>query len=39
MSQAVKCNLFVYADDTCLASQHKANNENEKHLNRDFENI
>ena len=23
MSQAVKCDLFLYADDTCAACQHK----------------
>ena len=32
MSQAGKCNLFVYADDTCLACQHNDNNEIEKQL-------
>ena len=30
MSQAVKCNLFVYADDTCLVVQHKDINEFKK---------
>ena len=39
MSQAVKCNLFVYADDTCLVVQHKDINEIQKKLNEDFENI
>ena len=39
MSQAVKCNLFLYADDTCLVCQHKDINEIEKQLNKDFENI
>ena len=39
MSQAVKCNLFLYADDTCLACQHKDINEIEKQLNKDFESI
>ena len=33
MSQAVKCNLFLYADDTCLVCQHKDINEIEKELN------
>ena len=37
MSQAVKCNLFLYADDTCLVCQHKDINEIEKQLNKDFE--
>ena len=39
MSQAVKCNLFLYANDTCLVFQHKDINEIEKHLNKDFESI
>ena len=39
MSQAVKCNVFLYADDTCLVSQHKDINETEKQLNEDFESI
>ena len=39
MSQAVKCNLFLYGDDTCLVCQHKDINEIEKQLNKDFESI
>ena len=39
MSQAVKCNLFLYTDDTCLVCQHKDINEIEKQLNKDFESI
>ena len=39
MSQAVKCNVFLYADDTCLVSQHKDINETEKQLNEDFQSI
>ena len=39
VSQAVKCNLFLYADDTCLFCQHKDINEIEKQLNKDFESI
>ena len=39
MSQAVKYNLFLYADDTCLVCQHNDINETEKQLNIDFENI
>ena len=35
MSQAVKCDLFLYADDTCLVCQHKIEN----HLNEDFCNV
>ena len=39
MSQAAKCNLFLYGDDTCLLCQHKDINETEKQLNKDFEAI
>ena len=39
MSQAVKCHLFLYADDSCLAFQHKNIIEIEKQLNLDFSNI
>ena len=39
MLQAVKCNLFLYADDTYLVCQHKDINETEKQLNKDFESI
>ena len=39
MSQAGKCDLFLYADDLCLACQHKDINEIEKQLNVDFSNI
>ena len=39
MSQAVNCNIFLCAFDTCLASQHKNTSEIEKQLNQDFENI
>ena len=38
MSQAVRCILFLYTDDVCRTSQHK-DNEIEKQLNEDFENI
>ena len=38
MSQAAKCNLFLY-DDTCLVSQHTYINRIEKQLNNNFENI
>ena len=37
MSQAVKCNIFLYADDTCLVCQHEDINKTEKQLNKDFE--
>ena len=34
MSQSVKCNLFLYADDTCLVCQLNDINEIEKKLNK-----
>ena len=39
MSMAVKCNLFLYADDTCLVFQSKKVKDIEKQLNEDFANI
>ena len=39
MSQAVKCHLFLYADDSCLVCQHKDINEIEKPLNVNFSSI
>ena len=36
MSQAVKCNLFLYADESCLVCQYKNINEIQKELNEDF---
>ena len=36
---AVKCNLFLYANDTCLVFQSKNVNDIEKQLNEDFANI
>ena len=33
MSKAVKCDLFLYLDDTCLICQHKDINEIENQLN------
>ena len=39
ISQAVKCNLFLYADDTYLVCQHKDINETEKQIGKDFESI
>ena len=36
---AVKCNLFLYADDTCLVFQSKNVKDIEKQLNEDFANI
>ena len=39
MSQAIKCDLFLYADATCLVSRHKDINKIENELNGDFSNI
>ena len=39
MSQAVKCDLFLYADDTYLVCEHKDINKIENDLNGDFSNI
>ena len=39
MPQAVKSNLFLYANDSCLIYQHRDVEEIEKQLNKDFENI
>ena len=36
---AVKCDLFLYADDTCLVLQSKNVKDIEKQLNKDFANI
>ena len=36
---AVKCNLFLYADDTCLVFQSKNVKDTKKQLNEDFANI
>ena len=39
MPQAMKSNLFLYADDSCLAFQGECVKEIEKRLNEDFANI
>ena len=39
MSQAAKCNLSLYADDTCLVCQDNDINEIGKQLNKNFESI
>ena len=39
MSQAAKCNIFLYTDDTCFVCQHKDINEIEKQRNQDFESV
>ena len=38
MPMALKCNLFLYANDTCLVSQSKNDKDAEKQLNEDFPN-
>ena len=39
MPQAVKCELLLYANDTCLIFQHSDINEIEIRLNRNFGSI
>ena len=39
MKQAVDCNLFLYADDSCLVYQHKDVKEIERNLNKNFSNV
>ena len=39
MLQAVKLNLFLYADDTCLVFQRKSIKEIENQLSEDFSNL
>ena len=39
MPMAVKCDLFLYVDDTCLVFQSKNVKDIEKQLNEDFANI
>ena len=39
MLQAVQCDLFLYADDSCLVYQHKNLNEIEQQLIKDFSNL
>ena len=39
MSQAVECDLYLYADDSCLLFQHKKVTEIKKQLTKDFSNI
>ena len=36
MSQAVKCDPFLYTDDKCLVCQHKCINKIENQLNEYF---
>ena len=39
MKQAVDCDLFLYADDSCLVYQHKDVRKIEQILNKNFSNI
>ena len=39
MNQAVDCDLFLYADDSCLVHQHKDAKEIERNLNKNFSNV
>ena len=39
MPQAVKLNLFLYGNDSCLMYQHRDVSKIEKQLNKDFENV
>ena len=39
MKQAVGCDLFLYADDSCLVYQHKSVSKVEQNLNKNFSNI
>ena len=39
LKQAVDCDLFLYADDSCLVYQHKDMKEVERNLNKNFSNV
>ena len=39
MSQAMKCDLFLYADDTCVTFQHENVKEIEDQLNLNFSSL
>ena len=39
MKQAVDCDLFLYADDSCLVYQHKDVSKTEQNLNKFSSNI
>ena len=39
MKQAVDCDLFLYADDSCLVYQHKDVSKIEQNLNKNFLNV
>ena len=38
-NQALECDLYLYADDSCLLFQHKNVTEIKKQLTKDFSNI
>ena len=39
LKQAADCDLFLYADDSCLVYQHKDVKEIERNLNKNFSNV
>ena len=39
MKQEVECDLFLYADDSCLVYQHKDAKGIERKLNKNFSNV
>ena len=39
LKQAVDCDLFLYADDSCLVYQHKDVKQIERSLNKNFSNV
>ena len=39
MKQAVDCELFLYAHDSCLVHQHKGVKETERNLNKNFPDV
>ena len=39
LKQAVDCDLFLYADDSCLVYQHKDMKEIERNLNKNSSNV
>ena len=39
MSQTAECDLYLYADDSCLLFQHKSVTQIKKRLTKDFSNI
>ena len=39
MKQAVDCDSFLYADDSCLVYQHKDVKEIERNINKNFPDV